>query len=180
MRTFLSYVFSIFLLLFSFLPGTGMSAEIERFEGSYAGKAEFVFNNEQQYRDMSTTITATKKGFVVRWTSVTYKTDGRTKEKTYTIDFVPSARDHIYKSAMATNRFGKPTPLDPMQGEPFVWSRIDGDTLSVYSLFINEIGEYELQEFHRTLVEEGLELKFLRVHNGVAEKEIRTLLRRLD
>ncbi len=180
MRYFLAFVFSFCVLVLTHFPGMGMAAEIDRFEGDYAGKAVFLVDGKQQNRDMSTTITATKKGFVVSWTSVTYKDDGRSKRKTYTIEFVPSERDNIFKSAMATNRFGKATPLDPLQGEPFVWARINGDTLSVYSLFINEVGEYELQEFHRKLVEAGLELLFLRVHNGVPEKEIRTLLVRQD
>ena len=166
--------------LFLVLPALVIAAEIDRFEGEYAGSAEFLYQGEVQQRDMSTRIEATKKGFVVTWTSVTYKSDGRTKEKTYTIEFTPSARDHIYKSAMKSNLFGKATPLDPLQGEPFVWARVDGDTLTVYSLFINEVGEYEIQEYHRTLVEEGLDLRFQRVHNGVPEKEIRTLLKRQD
>lgn len=162
------------------LPGLALGAGIDRFAGEYAGSASFVVDGTTQHRDMSTRIEPTKKGFVLSWTSVTYKTDGRTKEKTYTIEFIPTGRSGIYKSAMTSNLFGKPTPLDPLQGEPFVWGRLENDTLSVYSLFINEVGEYEIQEFHRTLVDEGLSLRFLRVHNGVPEKEINTLLRRTE
>jgi hypothetical protein len=166
--------------LFLMLPGLVLAGEIERFEGEYAGSAEFVYQGEVQQRDMSTRIEATKNGFVITWTSVSYKSDGRIKEKTYTIEFTPSAREHIYKSAMKSNLFGKAIPLDPLQGEPFVWARVDGETFTVYSLFINEVGDYEIQEYHRTLVEEGLDLRFQRVHNGVPQKEIRTLLKRIN
>jgi hypothetical protein len=79
---------------------------------------------------------------------------------------------------MKSNLFGKAVPLDPLAGEPFVWARFEGDTFTVYSLFINEVGDYEMQEFHRTLVDEGLELVFRRVQNGVPEREINTLLKR--
>jgi hypothetical protein len=45
---------------------------------------------------------------------------------------------------------------------------------------IDQTGEYEMQEFHRTLVDEGLQLDFVRIRDGVPLKEIRTLLRRSD
>lgn len=170
------YLSLIFFLLFS---NIAFAANLEQFEGTYKGEAEFVFAGETQHRDMSATIRATKTGFVLSWTSVTYKDDGRTKSKTYTIEFIPSARDNIYKSAMKKNLFGNDEPLDPLHGEPFVWARLDGETLSVFSLFINSVGEYEVQEFHRTLTEGGLDLVFRRVHDGAAEKEIRTFLARV-
>ena len=166
----------VLLLLF---PKIVFAASIDQFVGAYKGEAEFVFEGETQHRDMSAEIEATKNGFVLSWTSVSYKNDGRTKSKTYTIEFIPSARDNIYKSAMKKNLFGNDEPLDPLRGEPFVWARLEGETLSVFSLFINAVGEYEVQEFHRTLVEAGLDLMFRRVHNGVAEKEIRTFLVRV-
>lgn len=168
-------------LLFVLLcPSVVLSASIEQFQGTYVGEAEFVFEGEVKRRDMSTTIEATKKGFVLSWTSVSYKDDGKKKAKTYTIKFIPSSRDNIYKSAMKTDLFGHETTLDPLWGEPYVWARIEEETLSVFSLFINDVGEYEIQEFHRTLSAEGLDLVFLRVHNGEAEKAIRTELVRVE
>jgi hypothetical protein len=167
-----------FVLLLVLFPLVGMAAEFDRFEGTFNGKAEFTLNGEVQKRDMSTTIKAQDNGFLLSWTSVTYRSDGRTKEATYTIQFVPSARDNIYQSAMKTNLFGKATPLDPLQGEPFVWARFERDTFSVFSLFINEAGDYEVQEFHRTLAEGGLDLLFRRFRNGTLDREITTLLER--
>lgn len=165
------------LLLF---PAMVFGASIADFEGTFKGDAEFNDNGEMKKRDMSTTIKPTEDGFELSWTSVSYKDDGRVKAKTYNIGFIPSDRDNIYKSAMKTSVFGKPIPLDPMKGEPFVWARLEGETLSVFSLFINDVGEYEMQEFHRTLVPAGLDLKFRRLHNGQIEKEIRALLVRVE
>lgn len=162
------------------VPSIAASDQITRFVGGYEGEAEFLFEGEVQRRDMSTQIEKTESGFSVGWTSVSYKPDGRSRAKTYKIQFSPSARDNIYKSAMKRNLFGKATPLDPLQGEPYVWAYFEADTLTVYSMFINENGGYEVQEFHRTLAEEGLDLVFRRVHNGVPQKEIRTFLTRLD
>ncbi|MEH6644303.1 hypothetical protein [Sulfitobacter sp.] len=170
----------LILILILLCPSIAVAEAIEQFEGTYEGEAEFVFEGKTERRDMSTTITATKNGFILSWTSVSYKSNDRIKSKTYTIEFVPSSRDNIYKSAMKNNLFGKATPLDPLRGEPFVWARFEGDTLSVFSLFINDIGDYEMQEFHRTLVDEGLDLVFRRIHDAKAEKEIRTILVRVD
>jgi len=176
MSSFRTFARHLFILILLVLPGMAFAVDLQRFEGEYIGSAEFEFDGNAERRDMSTMITAKGDGFELSWTSVTYKSDGRTKEKTYTIGFVPSERENIYQSAMKSNLFGKAVPLDPLRGEPFVWARFEGDTFSVFSLFINEVGEYEIQEFHRTLVAEGLQLRFQRVHNGVAEKEIQTLL----
>ena len=160
------------------LPSFLWASEIERFEGQYAGRSTVVLDGESQGRDLETTIKQSRDGFEVSWTSVTYKTDSAPKSKTYTIEFVPSQRDSIYGSAMKTNMFGKQVPLDPLQGEPFVWARFEADTFSVFSLFINEVGEYEMQEFHRTLTDDGLDLLFRRVSNGVPQKEITAFLAR--
>lgn len=168
------------LSLILLCPSVVLAASIDQFDGTYKGDAEFVFEGETERRDMSTTIAATKTGFMLSWTSVSYKDDGRTKAKTYTVEFMRSSRDNIFKSAMTKDLFGNDTPLDPLQGEPFVWARFEGDTLSVFSFFINVVGEYEIQEFHRTLVGAGLDLVFRRVHNGATEKEIRTFLMRVE
>jgi hypothetical protein len=168
------------ILVFALLPAIGLAADIDRFVGTYSGAAEFVSDGQVEHRDMSATILPTDRGFSVSWTSVTHKSDGRSKEKTYTIEFVPSDRDNIYGSAMKTNVFGKEVPLNPLAGEPYVWARIDGDTFTVFSLFINEVGEYELQEYHRTLVPGGLDLVFRRIRRGHPEKEISAFLKRVD
>ncbi|MCX7561875.1 hypothetical protein OS190_20125 [Sulfitobacter sp. F26204] len=173
----LPYLIAMLLIL---MPLVGMAAQIADFEGTFTGNAEFSTDAGVQKRDLSTTIKADGDGFVLSWTSVTYRSDGRTKSSTYTIEFVPSERENIYQSAMKKNLFGKATPLDPLQGEPFVWARVEQDTFSVFSLFINEIGDYEVQEFHRTLAKGGLDLLFRRYRNGTLDREIKALLLRQD
>ena len=170
----------IFVVSLALLPVMAAAQDIARFVGTYAGNAEFADKGAVQKRDMSVVIAQTREGFVLTWASVSYKPDGRTKEKTYTIEFAPSVRPNIYQSSMKSNLFGKAVPLDPMAGEPFVWARIEGDMLSVFSLFIDETGEYEVQEFHRRLVTAGLELEFLRLRNGQVQRRITTTLLRQD
>ena len=170
--------FVYIMALISTLPSVAQADTITPFLGSYTGTADFDENGTSVRRDMSAQIAETKEGFSISWTSATYKPDGRVKEKSYTIEFVPSERDGIYSSAMQTNVFGKQIPLNPLKGEPFVWSRIVKDTLSVFSLFINEAGDYEMQEYHRTLAEGGLSLEFRRFQNGLKVRTVETFLAR--
>lgn len=154
-------------------------ADVSRFFGSYVGSAEVVsVDGSTHQRDMSVRIEEVKGGFRVNWTSTSYRGDGSFKEKSYSIDFLPSDRAGVYASAMKRNVFGHDVQLDPMRGEPYVWSRIEGDTLSVYSMYVTDSGGYEIQQFDRTLAEGGLILDFKNVRNGAILRTVSTFLRK--
>lgn len=155
-----------------------LAADISDFVGDYKGSAELVREDgTTEPRDMSVSIKETKQGFEVGWSTVTYKPDGRVKEQAYSIGFVPTNRDGIYSAAMKQNVFGHAVPLDPMKGEPFVWGRIWDETMTIYSLFVDEQGGYELQQFDRTLTDGGLMLEFSRIRNGEPASGITTFLK---
>lgn len=161
------------------LIGTMAQAQIERFVGSYEGSASVVSTDGiSQPRDMSVEIEDTEDGFTVSWTTITYRADGSSKEKPYTIDFVPSDRDGIFAAAMRRNVFGHNVQMDPMKGEPYVWARIEGDTLSVFSIFVLQNGGYEIQQFDRTLAEGGLQLNFKSLTEGALKRSVSTFLKR--
>lgn len=154
-------------------------ADIGSFVGSYKGSADVLSaDGTVQPRDMSVEIGATDKGFTVRWTSTRTRENGTENSKSYAIRFVPSERNGIYAAAMGRNVFGHDVQLDPMQGEPYVWARLNGDTLSVYSLYVTDEGGYEMQQYDRTLVDEGLRLKFQRLRNGTPLRSVTTVLKR--
>lgn len=156
-------------------------SDINRFVGSFGGSAEIIASDgTSKLRDMSVTIGKTDEGFSVKWTTITHKTRGRVKEETYELNFFPSERNNVFKAAMKRNLFGHDVQLDPMRGEPFVWARILDDTLTVYSLFVNDAGGYELQQFDRTLVSGGLQLIFSRVSNGKELRAIEVFLEKTD
>ena len=168
----------VFSLAFFLFATSALRAEIERFVGDYSGSAEVdLYDGTRAKRDMSVSISKTKAGFSVKWSSTTYR-DGKSKEKSYQIGFVPTERGDVFAAAMKQNVFGHEVPLDPMKGEPYVWARIKGDTLSVYSLFVNADGSYEMQQFDRTLADGGLQLEFQRVSNGLPQRSISTFLKR--
>ncbi len=157
-------------------------ADFERFAGSYEGAAEVTAADGTKIpRDMSVEIKATKdNGFVVNWTSVTTRTDGRRKEKSYSVEFVPSGRPAVFAAAQQRNVFGHQVQLDPMKGEPYVWARLIGDTMTVYSLFVAEDGGYSLQQYDRTLADGGLQLRFQTVQDGIIARAVETFLTKVD
>ena len=162
--------------VFVSLAGAAM-ADISQFVGSYKGSAEVLSaDGTPTPRDMSVEISKTKNGFQVNWTSTSYRSGGRVKSKSYSINFVPSDREKVFAAAMQRNVFGHEVQLDPMAGEPYVWARIDGDTLSLYSIYVSENGGYEIQQYDRTLAEGGLDLKFSSVRNGEIQRTVSTFL----
>lgn len=169
----------IMLLVLLWMPAQAALADIGRFVGDYSGSAAIVdADGTSTPRDMSVSIRENKNGFSVKWTTTTHKPQGRTKENTYEIDFVPSDRESVFAAAMKKNVFGHAVQLDPMKGEPYVWARITGETLTVFSLFVDENGSFELQQFDRTLANGGLELEFTRIGNGMTKRTSKAFLDR--
>ncbi len=170
---------AVVVVLWGILVSGARAAGIEDFVGTYTGSAEIIGNSgEPVTRDMSVTIAESDDGFRVGWSTATNRADGTQNVKTYAIDFVPSDRGGVYSAAMQRNVFGKEVPLDPMKGEPYVWARILGDKLTVYSLFVTSEGGYEIQQFDRTLTDGGLQLEYQNVSNGEVGRRVSTFLTR--
>lgn len=169
-------IFSLFVLMSSSFWAS--AANIEDFFGTFVGTAKMSSDGSEADRDMTVIIQPSNSGFNVTWTSIIYKEDGRKKENKYTISFTPTSRDNIFGSAMKTNVFGKAVPLDPLKGDPYVWSRLNDDTLSVFSLLIDENGDYVVQEYHRSLTNGGLDLEYRRLQGGKPTKSIEAFLQK--
>ena len=162
------------------LFATAAVADVSRFAGSYSGSAD-IPNAEGALvpRDMSVEIFETSDGgFAVEWQAVTTQREGGSSTATYQIEFRPTERPGIYAAAMGRDVFGNAVQLDPMKGEPFVWARLMGDTLTVYSMTVEDSGGYDLQQFDRTLTEGGLDLRFQIVRNGEVSRSVETFLER--
>ena len=95
------------------------------------------------------------------------------------VEFIATKRPNIYSSAMKTNVFGGRQALDPLKGDPYVWARIDGQTLTQYVMIITDEGGYEMQTYERTLIASGMSLRFSRVRVGKVLKEVNGTLERV-
>jgi hypothetical protein len=152
---------------------------VRDFFGSYVGRSINTIEDGLSERDLAVVIKPYKEnGFTVEWTTLIRKKNAEWSKKSYTINFGPTKRPGIYGSEMRSNMFGGAVPLDPLEGEPFFWARIDGDSLSVYALIIREDGGYEIQIYDRTWTPKGLDLKFSRFRNGEPLKLVTGTLER--
>ena len=158
----------------------GDFSELEPFYGTYRGMSISTTEVGLDRRDLDVKITPTDGGFQVQWTTIKLHRDGRTKRKSYAIGFRSSKRHNIYTSAMKRNKFGAAVPLNPMLGEPYVWARLEGRTLTVYALMITDTGTYEIQVYERTLRDDGLDLVFNRYREDIHLKAITGRLDRIE
>jgi hypothetical protein len=156
------------------------SADIEPFVGEFVGRTISSSDSGLSERDLGVTIEAKKNGFVLKWTTTTRPSAGKVKRKSYKIEFTPSNRDYIYSSAMRTDKFGARIPLDPMKGDPYVWAKINGGTMTVHAMMITDDGGYEMQTYERTLTESGMDLTFSRFRDGEQFKLIKGTLLKVE
>ena len=140
-------------------------ADFEAFFGEYEGQA-ITNQGDIRKRDLRVKILPHESGFTVSWISVTRKSNGKLKRKEYSINFHPTRRSNIYRSGERTDFFGNAVPLDPMEGDPYVWARIHEETLTIYALHVLEDGGYEMQTYERRRIPGGLDLKYSRVRDG--------------
>lgn len=171
--------FAFIAVALIFIAGPANAAEdYEPFIGKFAGKIVTEDGGVEQPRDMSVEIKESKGGFNVSWKTTTFKHD-EPKTKSYSIDFVESEREHIYKAAQKKNVFGGREPLDPLKGDAYAWARIDGPKLTIYALLITDKGGFEMQTYDRILLgDNNLHLKFSRIRDGETLKTIDTNLYR--
>lgn len=169
-----SLVIGLFLAVLFHAPSVFAQADhpFLPFIGTYEGQTVFASDAGLSKRDLTVVIRREDKGFSVEWTTETQKSSGKTKSKKHIIAFAPSGRPGIYQPIGKIDRFGQSVPLEPLKGDPQVWARIAGKTLSVYATVITDDGGVEMQTYDRKLIPGGMELIFTRVRNGRQLKDI--------
>ncbi|MDJ0947547.1 MAG: hypothetical protein QNJ94_01350 [Alphaproteobacteria bacterium] len=178
-RALLPGLVCLILVVFG-MPAAAGERGIADFYGTYVGQSISDPESGLNQRDLAVSISPRKggKGFVVNWTTVIPKSDGRVSRKSFSIEFRNTSRADVFGSAMGKDMFGNLRPLDPLKGEPYVWARIHEDTLSVYMMLVTDNGDYEMQSYHRTLTENGMTLRFVRQREDRTLKVIEGELRR--
>jgi hypothetical protein len=157
-----------FLVLFVALPAFAQADEPwERFVGTYLGLGHSA-TDASATRDLEVVVAAREggKGFQVEWTALVSRRDGSIDRRSMAVDFIPGGRDGVFAAAMRKDMFGQAVPLDPLKGDPYVWSVIHGNTLIVQMLLILDDGAYQMQSYYRTLTPEGMRLVFNRTTDG--------------
>ncbi len=161
------------------LPAQAGSTSFERFLGSYEGVSTSVPAGEVSSRKLSITIKPDENGFRIDSETRMHKIDGRIKRVQSSVSFRPTRRDNIYESAMRRNLFGQLVPLDPLNGDPFVWATVSGDDLTVYTVRITDSGAQDMQIDKRTLTPQGMNLEFIRFYNTNSIRRVTGVLKRV-
>jgi hypothetical protein len=147
-------------------------AAFERFYGSYVGSgtAQRIADGATEPRDLDVQIKPYKdNGFTLKWITVILAADGDrvsegVRRREVEESFVPYRdKPNVFIDAPSGGLFTKAELPNPLKGEPLRWAAVDGDTLTVYSMAITDIGGAELQVYHRTLTEKGMKVDFLRM-----------------
>jgi hypothetical protein len=160
-------------------PGAdAVPAGFERFYGEWVGTAISDPDGEIAPRDIRIKIVPQGKGFGVSWVLVIHKATGKDKRSEVSVSFQPTKRPNIYGSGMRVDPFGNQIPLDPLQGDPYVWARVDESMLLIYALVITD-GGYEMHAYRRSLTSAGrMNLNYLRVLNGEVLRAVTGTLER--
>lgn len=159
--------------------GARSLSDIEPFYGEYQGEAVSDTGGDLDKRDLRVTIAPRPDGFVVDWISVSRRANGELRRRQQEIEFLPTERPDIFRSAMRKDLFGNRIPMDPIKGDPYVWARIEDRDLIVNMLLVLEDGGYELHNYRRSLIPEGLHLEFTRIRDGKVFRTVSGTLRRV-
>ena len=158
------------------LAAGGMAAaqdlSIRAFKGTWGGSA--VANNRDSLyfgvtiRDLDVTITPNAEGFRIGWTTVIRRggtpTKPKLRKKSVEMRFVNTGRKGVWKLANSG---------DMLAGNPYGWARINGRTLTLYVMAINENGSYAISRYARTLSGTGMDLEFTAIRDGEPARVVR-------
>ena len=161
------------LVAFEFAVPAALAQDlsINAFAGRYVGSG-LARDDVSEYfdltvRDLDVTIRPQGAGFNVAWTTVLREggdpDNPKIKRKSSAMSFVPTGRPGLFRGAQSA---------DPMSGDAYAWAYINGQTLTVHSLVIDESGSYTMHTYDRTLTGLGMELEFTRVRDGEPTKTV--------
>ena len=153
-------------------------ATIEDFVGTYVGTATVMDGAGQveEERDMDVTISKTSDGFSISWINVTL-VDGRrdvpgVKRRATSLSFRDEGKGR-YVAEQRRSLFERRKVGNMFDGAPVSWARVEDNKLGVFSLVVLGDGTYELQVYERILTDQGLDIDYVRLDEGVPVRVIK-------
>lgn len=164
---------AVALSLFATLLITPAAAQndlsIEAFVGTWQGSGiatapDDLFN--ESVRDLDVVIRTAGQGFTIDWTTVVRKGpvgNRKTVRRATSKAFQPTARPGIYRGDGGG---------DILEGAVVTWARLEKQTLSVFTLEVDEAGDMGFSRYDRTLTAIGMELAFTGVRGGETQRKV--------
>jgi hypothetical protein len=147
-------------------PAWGQDALPSSFHGDWRGEELTLEKGadglDVKADDLSVQIAPDDSGFAMRWTALARDgSGGKLARHEVEARFEPSDRPGVFafdseQSSLLLRLFGDPATNNPLEGEPLLWARLEGETLSIYGLSINPDGSFDLYQHVRTLTGEGM------------------------
>jgi hypothetical protein len=166
-------------------PAFGQDSLPSSFYGDWQGEELTVEDGsnglEVTAEDLGVRIESDGSGFRMHWRALSReRAGGALTRREVEARFEPAGRPGVFafdpgQSSLLLRLFGNPSTNNPLEGEPLLWARLDGETLSVYGLAINAEGGFDLYQHVRTLTGEGMTAR----HIHRTEREAVTLDGRL-
>jgi hypothetical protein len=166
-------------------PALGQGGLPASFHGDWQGEELTVDDGSTELEvtaeDLNVRIESDDSGFRMRWTALSRKGAGDPLARSEVeARFEPTDRPGVFafdpeQSSMLLSLFGDPATSNPLEGEPLLWARLDGETVSVYGLAINPDGSFDLYQHVRALSAEGMTVR----HTHRTERELLILEGRL-
>lgn len=128
---------------------------------------------EVKPRDFDVTIGKSPDGFTLSWKTTEYTIKPRSSRLNAAdeaIVFVKSERDGLFAPA---------SPGNVANGDALYWARLSGNTLDVYSMAVNEKGQYEIAVWQRVVNGDRMELTFTRTGNTMPPRTVKGSLSRV-
>lgn len=160
-------------------PAQSDEVPIQAFYGEFEGRTLFPMG-EPRNRELSVRIAAAGRfGFTMEWRTTIHKTQNEAVERNQLLEFEPTPRPEVY-TAVSRADGDQPAAVGGLVGgAPYAWARINGRTLTVNVLTIEDNGDYVVQTYDRTLTNKGMVLEFMRMRNGHIEQQIKGNLNRV-
>lgn len=167
-------------------PASGQDGLPAAFYGEWRGVEVTVEDGDADLgataEDLNVRIAPDDSGFRMSWTALSRKqSDGPLVRHPVEARFAPADRPGVFvfdpeQSSFLLRLFGDPSTSNPLEGEPLLWVRLEGQTLSVYGLSITPEGGFDLYQHVRTLTGDGMTVRHThRTERGVVTLEGRLL-----
>jgi hypothetical protein len=147
----------------------GREAPIAAFYGRWVGSGLSESGLSSTFRltqrDFDVEVQPDGDGFRLTWTTVQRQKGDPLNpfivRRERTVNFKPAGQPNVWRSAENT---------DPLTGQPYVWARMEKQTLVVTVLDMEPDGRWEMQIYRRTLSDLGMKLDFTRMADGEPQR----------
>jgi hypothetical protein len=144
-------------------------ASIRDFAGDWRGVE--VTKNDQAIaakpQDLDLRLSSEDDGFRLSWIRFSREPGGGLEREKAEASFAPTDRPGVFAfrpgpTSLLGRLFGDPATANPLDGKTLLWARLDGATLTVYSLSIDDHGRFDLNRYARTLTDHQISLQYTR------------------